>query len=199
MNETSFLAASYHLLLVCSSSSTNLTRNILQRFVTVAVSNLPLSLHFIPRGAKLPSLRLLTPLITTVVMICVPNAPFGAGEGLTHSHCSQLRLPAQRPPPGLRPGRDNLCPGPLGPQATTGGRSYLPSYDLHVVPPGRRLRQQQPPQPQLPSGSREAGCNASYAQVPTCPCTSTPGQASQRGHSARATSNVVHLVGHTPG
>ena len=61
MNKTSFLAASYHLLLVCSSSSTNLTRNILQRFVTVAVSNLPLSLHFIPRGAKLPSLRLLTP------------------------------------------------------------------------------------------------------------------------------------------
>ena len=37
MNETSFLAASYHLLLVCSSSSTNLTQNILQRFVTVAV------------------------------------------------------------------------------------------------------------------------------------------------------------------
>ena len=53
---------------------------------------------------------------------------------MTHSHCSQLRLPAQRPPSGLRPGRDNLCPGPLGPQATTGGRSYLPSYDLHDVP-----------------------------------------------------------------
>ena len=67
-------------------------------------------------------------------MVCMPYAPFGAGEGLTHSHCSQRRLPAQRPPPGLRPGSDNLCPGPLGTQATTGGRSYLPSYDLHDVP-----------------------------------------------------------------
>ena len=37
MNETSFLAAPYDLLLVCSSSSNNLTRNNLQRFVTVAV------------------------------------------------------------------------------------------------------------------------------------------------------------------
>jgi len=98
-------------------------------------------------------------------MVRMPYAPLGAGEGLIHSHCSQLRLPAQRPPPGLRPGRDNLCPGPLGPQATTGGRSYLPSYDLHAVPPGSRLRQQQPPQPQLPSGSREAGCKAS---TPRC-------------------------------
>ena len=57
MNETSFLAASYHLLLVCSSSSNNLTRNNLQRFVTVAVlksSPLP-TLHAMRGQASQPT------------------------------------------------------------------------------------------------------------------------------------------------
>ena len=127
--------------------------------------------------AKLPSLRLLTPPHNHSRYEMCATRSLRSRRGVDPQPLQPAKTPGTETTPRSQARPRQPLPGPT--RAT--GKHGRPVVPTKLRPscraPDSRLRQQQPPQPQLPSGSREAGRNASYAQVSTCPCKPTPGPA----------------------
>ena len=147
MNETSFLAAPYDLLLVRGSSSNNLTRNDLQRFVTVAVLKVSPS-PYTPcyAGSSFEAMSIDIPPITIPVWYACDTLLSKLRIGVDPRPLQPIKAACTETNQGLRLRPRQPLPGPLRPQASTGGQSYLPGHDLHDVPqpaervPGRTQR-----------------------------------------------------------